>query len=82
MSRENFPLPSLGKQLDKVCSDVYDGRGFATVRGLEPQAYEVGDRAVVYLGISSYVAGRRGRQDQRGSMLSKIPTSHIVQVTC
>jgi hypothetical protein len=63
-------LPNLGKELDKVCQDVYEGRGFSIVRGLEPEDYELEDLTVIYLGISSYVAERRGKQDQRGSMLS------------
>ncbi|KAK0732899.1 hypothetical protein B0T26DRAFT_294 [Lasiosphaeria miniovina] len=64
-----FPLPNLGKRLDAICHDIYDGKGFAVVRGLNPDDYDVADLTIVYLGISSYVAGRRGRQDQRGSML-------------
>ncbi|KAK3934286.1 putative taurine catabolism dioxygenase TauD [Diplogelasinospora grovesii] len=69
VSKETFPLPKLGKELDKVCQDVYEGRGFSIVRGLKPEDYELEDLTVIYLGISSYVAERRGKQDQRGSML-------------
>ncbi|KAK3682996.1 hypothetical protein B0T22DRAFT_472373 [Podospora appendiculata] len=64
-----FPLPKLGKALEKICNDVYDGRGFAIVRGLNPDDYELPDLTIVYLGLSSYIAQRRGKQDQRGSML-------------
>jgi hypothetical protein len=71
VSRANFPLPNLGKKLDAVCADIYEGRGFAIVRGLEPDAYPLEDLTVVYLGVSSYVGERRGKQDQRGSMLSE-----------
>lgn len=71
VSCETFPLPQLSAELDKVCTRVYEGIGFAVVRGLDPEQYTPEDFAVVYLGISSYVAERRGRQDQRGSMLSR-----------
>lgn len=72
MSPANFPLPNLSGKLKSLCADVYEGRGFAILRGLDPEAYSVEDLTVVYLGISSYIGERRGRQDQRGSMLSKI----------
>lgn len=71
VSRDTFPLPKLGVVLDKICSDVYEGRGFGIVRGLDPDAFSIEDLTVVYLGISSYIGERRGKQDQRGSMLSK-----------
>jgi len=72
VSRETFPLPVLGKQLDAICVEVYEGRGFAIVRGLEPDDYVVEDLTVIYLGISSYIGERRGKQDQRGSMLMHV----------
>lgn len=70
VSCDTFPLPHLSEELDKICERIYEGIGFAVVRGLEPDEYTVEDFAIVYLGISSYVAQRRGMQDQRGSKLS------------
>ncbi|EEY15110.1 taurine catabolism dioxygenase TauD [Verticillium alfalfae VaMs.102] len=72
VSRGTFPLPSLGLRLDKICADIYEGRGFAIVRGLDPDEYSVEDLTIVYLGISSYIGERRGKQDQRGSMLMHV----------
>ncbi|OTA89507.1 hypothetical protein M434DRAFT_106935 [Hypoxylon sp. CO27-5] len=69
ITKATFPLPQLGKHLDQICQDVYHGRGFAIIRGLDPEAYSLEDLTLVYLGISSYIAERRGKQDQRGSML-------------
>lgn len=53
-----------------ACDDVYDGRGFAIVRGLDVDQFSTGDMAIIYLGISSYIAERRGKQDHEGSMIS------------
>ncbi|KAK5654756.1 hypothetical protein OQA88_7081 [Cercophora sp. LCS_1] len=64
-----FPLPTLGRRLEAICNDVYYGKGFGIVRGLDPDDYELSDLTVLYLGISSYIAQTRGKQDQRGSML-------------
>ncbi|KAG7141004.1 Taurine hydroxylase-like protein SAT17 like [Verticillium longisporum] len=72
VSQGTFPLPSLSLRLDNVCTDVYEGRGFAIVRGLNPDEYSVEDLTIVYLGLSSYVGERRGKQDQRGSMLMHV----------
>ncbi|KAI9689933.1 MAG: hypothetical protein M1822_009815 [Bathelium mastoideum] len=69
VSKDSFPLPNLGKNLENLRDQVYEGRGLAIVRGLEQEKYSATDLIVVYLGISSYIAERRGKQDQRGSML-------------
>ena len=69
VSKANFPLPTLGPILAGVRDDIYEGRGFAIVRGLNPNDYNIADLTTVYLGLSSYIAQVRGKQDQRGSML-------------
>ena len=70
--RDVFPLPTLGRTLERAAEDVYNGRGFVIVRGLDPDTLSVEGSTTVYLGLSSYIAKRRGMQDQRGSMLSMI----------
>ena len=70
VDKHNFPLHKFSKLLKKLAEDIYDGRGFVVIRGLDPDAYSLEDFTVVYLGITSYVAERRGKQDQRGSILS------------
>ncbi|KAL8409424.1 hypothetical protein RB594_007743 [Gaeumannomyces avenae] len=72
VTRDMFPLPTLQEKLRSVCDDVYDGRGFAILRGLDPDALGVNDFNTIYLGISSYIGGRLGRQDQGGSMLMHV----------
>jgi len=68
----NFPLPSLSDKLQNIKEDVYEGKGFGILRGLDPDAWSVEDLTVIYLGISSYVAEKRGKQDQRGSVLMHV----------
>ncbi|RSL47907.1 hypothetical protein CEP54_013157 [Fusarium duplospermum] len=72
ISRDNFPLPNLGLQLNKICRDVHHGKGFGLIRGLNPQKYSTEDLALLYLGIQSYIANRHGRQDRKGNMLVHI----------
>ena len=72
-----FPLPTLGKTLERAAEDLYNGRGFVIVRGLDPDSLSVADSTIIYLGLSSYIAERRGKQDQRGSMLSMISVTAL-----
>ncbi|KAM7196156.1 hypothetical protein V8F20_007191 [Naviculisporaceae sp. PSN 640] len=67
-----FPLPTLGLKLKEVSNDVYNGKGFGIVRGIDTTAYPVEDLTLLYLGIQSYVAEQRGRQDKCGNMLVHI----------
>lgn len=41
------------------------------MRGLNPDAFSVEDLMTIYLGVSSYIGENRGKQDQRGSKLSR-----------
>ncbi|KAK4205205.1 hypothetical protein QBC40DRAFT_292040 [Triangularia verruculosa] len=68
----NFPLPNLAVKLGQVCRDVHHGKGFSVIRGLNPASYSVEDHSLIYLGLTSYIAEQRGRQDKRGNMLVHI----------
>ncbi|KAK1090632.1 hypothetical protein LTR48_007912, partial [Friedmanniomyces endolithicus] len=76
VSRESFPLPSLSKKLDTICSNVYEGHGFSTLRGLNPDDFTAEDVTIIYLGLASYIGETRGKQDQRGSMIMHIIKLH------
>lgn len=71
MEPANFPLPTLGPKLLELSRDVHTGKGFCVIRGLNPAAYTVEDLTLVYLGVQSYIAEQRGRQDKRGNMLGE-----------
>ena len=69
MDRKSFPLHQLGRTLDGIADDVHNGKGFCVLRGLEPDRYRLEDGMIVFLGIQSYIAERRMRQDEVGNML-------------
>lgn len=79
-----FPLPTLGPRLEQIRDDVYEGRGFAILRGLDVDSFSEEELVVVYLGVTSYVAETRGKQNQRGDMLSMFssysPFSSVIDV--
>ncbi|KAH9896316.1 hypothetical protein F4778DRAFT_745928 [Xylariomycetidae sp. FL2044] len=72
VSQRTFPLPTLGEKLRKLSADLHDGKGFFVLRGLESNRFVPEDNTLIYLGLSSYVAEVRGKQDEDGSMLLHI----------
>ncbi|KAI0164712.1 Clavaminate synthase-like protein [Xylariaceae sp. FL1272] len=72
VSKDNFPLPTLGCKLQNLGYDIHSGKGFHVIRGLNPRDYSVEDLTIVWLGIQAYIADERGRQDHRGNMLVHI----------
>ena len=49
---------------------MYDGIGHMIIRGFKVRKFSSQDRAIVFLGLSSYIAEERGPQDRKGPMLS------------
>jgi hypothetical protein len=68
---KSFPLPNLGSKLFTLRHDIHNGKGFGVVRGVDPASFSVEDLNLVWLGIQSYIAEQRGRQDRRGNMLGQ-----------
>ncbi|KAL2884852.1 Taurine catabolism dioxygenase TauD TfdA family protein [Ceratocystis lukuohia] len=72
ISPATFPLPLLGPKLSGVGDELYNGRGFGLIRGLDINKYSVEDRSTIWLGIQSYIASLRARQDKAGNMMAHI----------
>ncbi|KAI9155057.1 Taurine hydroxylase-like protein SAT17 [Paramyrothecium foliicola] len=77
VSVDTFPLKELKVKLQKAALELHQGRGFTVIRGLDASHYEAEDSVKIFLGISSYVADHRGRQDKKGNMLSHITSSKL-----
>jgi hypothetical protein len=75
VNRQNFPLPTMQERLHAYCLELHRGRGFFSIRGLDPNDYSPEDNAILFLGISSYIAERRGKQDIQGNMFCKWATA-------
>jgi hypothetical protein len=71
ISQELFPLPTLSSKLKDLAKVLTNGVGFFLIRGLDPKQYSSEVNLIMYLGISSYIGDKRGRQDERGNMLRK-----------
>jgi hypothetical protein len=70
VSKTNFPLPTLESKLQDLSLELHQTRGFFMIRGLNSDDYSPEDNIIIFLGISSYVGEKRGKQDEAGNMLS------------
>ena len=70
-----FPLSNLGPRIASIAKQLDFGCGFFVLRGFEPRNYSSDENAILYAGIASYVADKRGRQDEHGNMLCEYTSS-------
>ena len=77
VSQATFPLPKLRSKLEAVANDLHNGIGFAVLRGLNPARYTALDNVLLYLGVTSYIAEKRGCQDSSGAMISDTTPSSV-----
>jgi len=71
--RDDFPLPMLGPVLDRMRTEVLDGRGFVLLRGLPVEDRPIIDSATAYWGIGTYFGGARS-QNAQGHLLGMSTT--------
>jgi hypothetical protein len=70
VTREDFPLPTLGPVLDRLRDEVLDGRGFVLLRGM-PVEGPIADSAIAYWGVGTYFGSARS-QNGKGHLLGHI----------
>jgi Taurine catabolism dioxygenase TauD, TfdA family len=69
--RADFPLPTLGPVLDRLRTEVLDGRGFVLLRGLPVEGRPIEESAIAYWGIGSYFGSARS-QNAKGHLLGHV----------
>ncbi|KAI0420825.1 Clavaminate synthase-like protein [Xylaria grammica] len=72
ISPKNFVLPTLGPTLRALSRRVHNEEGFFVLRGLKPWNYKRLENTIVFTGIASYVANRRGVQCADGPVMTHI----------
>lgn len=75
VDNNNFPLPNLQHILNTSRNELHSGKGFFVLRGLNPSKYSVEDSTIIFLGIQSYIAERKARQDDKGNMIGETSDS-------
>jgi hypothetical protein len=71
IGRADFPLPTLGPRLDRMRSEILDGRGFVLIRGLPVAGRSIAENAVAYWGVGTYFGTARS-QNAKGHLLGHV----------
>jgi hypothetical protein len=74
ITRESFPLPSLGGELAQLTRELIDGRGVALIRGLPVEKYGKERASKIYWGVGTYL-GAPWPQNAKGHLLGDV-TDH------
>ncbi len=71
ITRDDFPLPTLGPVLDRLTDDLIDGRGVVLIRGIPVDGYTKDQVAAMYWGIGTHV-GEPWPQNAKGHLLGDV----------
>ena len=71
ITRESFPLPTLGTELAGITRDLIDGRGVALIRGVPVDRYGKERASSIYWGIGMHL-GRPWPQNAKGHLLGDV----------
>ncbi len=90
ITKDIFPLPTLGPRLEKIRAEVVTGRGFSLMRGLPVGKWSLREAATAYFGIGTYF-GKFLSQNSKGHILGHVrdlgrdavndPTARVYQTT-
>src|SRR3984893_11475531 len=69
--RADLPLPTLGPVLDRLRTEVLDGRGFVLLRGMPVEDRPIAGRATAYWGVGTYFGSARS-QNAKGHLLGHV----------
>lgn len=71
ITRDDFPLPTLGPALDRLRDEVLNGRGFVLISGLPVEDRPIAESATAYWGIGTYFGNARS-QNAKGHVLGHV----------
>lgn len=71
ITRDSFPLPTLGAELRRIVHDLIDGRGVVLIRGLPVDYYGKERASSIYWGVGTHL-GRPWPQNARGHLLGDV----------
>jgi hypothetical protein len=71
VTRQDFPLPTLGPRLQRILMEVLEGRGFVLLRGLPVREWGPGKSALAFLGLGLHLGNFRS-QNAHGELLGHV----------
>ncbi len=69
--RGDFPLPTLGPELEHLRAEVLNGRGFVLLRGMPVEGRPIAESATAYWGVGTYFGSARS-QNAKGHLLGHV----------
>jgi Taurine catabolism dioxygenase TauD, TfdA family len=71
VTKEDFPLPTLGPVLEEKRQEVLDGRGFVVMRGIPIDNYNRAEQAAIFWGLGQWM-GKARSQNGKGHLLGHV----------
>lgn len=71
LSKDLFPLPTLGEKFEHIRHELISGRGFEVIRGLPVQKHTIEKAAIIFCGIGIYIGEARS-QNAMGHILGHV----------
>ncbi|WP_170301635.1 TauD/TfdA family dioxygenase [Saccharopolyspora hirsuta] len=71
LTRERFPLPTLGAELRRIAHALENGRGFAVLKGVPVDRYDAAEINTIFWGMAQHL-GFPVSQDSFGRKLARI----------
>jgi Taurine catabolism dioxygenase TauD, TfdA family len=71
ITRESFPLPTLGPELVRVARELIDGRGVVLIRGVPVDRYDKARASSIYWGVGTHL-GQPWPQNAKGHLLGDV----------
>ncbi|QXC60791.1 TauD/TfdA family dioxygenase [Aquihabitans sp. G128] len=71
ITRDDFPLPTLGAELEALTHELIDGRGVVLLRGLPADRLSKDEASAMYWGIGTHL-GRPWPQNAKGHLLGDV----------
>jgi hypothetical protein len=71
ITRESFPLPTLGTELARITDELVNGRGVVLIRGVPVERYGKERASSIYWGIGTHL-GRPWPQNAKGHLLGDV----------
>jgi hypothetical protein len=71
ITRETFPLPTLGPELTRVAGELINGRGMVLLRGVPVERYTKERASAIYWGVGTHL-GRPWPQNAKGHLLGDV----------
>ncbi len=72
--REDFPLPSLSRRIDRIIHELEHGRGCVLIKGLDVERYEMRDLKALYWGLGVHL-GNPISQNAKGDLIGHVTDS-------